>query len=340
LTLALIAGLALAQAATACEICSVYTFLDAKESPTGWSAGLFVQSQTLDTLLDRGDEIDNEAGESIDSLATQVFVGYQWSRRWGVQVNVPYLSRDFVRVAPEADHEAERSAAGARPEHGATLERGSETGLGDVAVLVHYRALERRTTTSVAIVSVYGGAELPTGDSDRLAEAHDHAEASAAERLAVPEHGSGESAVGGHDLALGSGSTDGILGANLFWARGRAKVEVGAQYALRRAGDHDYRIGNEWTWSIEPGWFALLGHRGALGIGLQVNGEDKSEDEHAGERLEGTDLRSILAGPTVFGSWGERWFGKVTLDLPISQDSSGLLLAADRRWRASATVRF
>ena len=54
------AALWLARGAWACDICAVYTAMEAKEAKPGLFAGVFEQWSDFATLQEEGEEIDNQ----------------------------------------------------------------------------------------------------------------------------------------------------------------------------------------------------------------------------------------------------------------------------------------
>ncbi len=324
--------LAAARAASACDICSIYTSLEAREARLGLYTAAFQQYTDFSTLRLDGDEVGNPAGQSLESSQTQLILGYQASHRLGFQVNVPYLDRSFRRPEGEA------------------IESGSESGLGDVALVANWRAVERYGDERVAVWSLHGGVKLPTGDSARLREeaeeGHHGPEDLAAGVRAVTGHHEGHdhglripSGVHGHDLALGSGSVDGVVGTSGFtsWRRLFAATQV--QYALRTEGDHGYRYADDLTWSVEPGVYVWLRHGRSLSLGAQLFGEEKGDDELDGEPLPDTAISAVYAGPKLTYSHGGGFFAELAVDLPLRQETSDLQIVPDSRVRFGLTVR-
>jgi hypothetical protein len=342
--LSLLAVVAPAAPAVACDICSVYMLLEARESRLGLYAGVFEQYADFSTLRLDGTEVDNDAGQYLRSSVTQVLVGYELGRRFGVQANVPLIDRSFRR-----------------PEEGG-METGGVSGVGDVAVVAHWRAIERYDAESAFVWTLLGGVELPTGDTDPLREElgeghhdggeeaeHDEGRAGGpgpgligsliAMGAAHEDHGPA-SGVHGHDLALGSGAVDGLVGTSVFLSHRRFYTRAQLQYAMRTEGDFDYRYADDMTWSVEPGFFLTLAHDRTLGLGVNLSGEHKGEDSLAGERLDDTAIDAIYAGPAVSFSYRTRLFAELDLDLPVEQDNSALQIVPDSRLRLAVTWRF
>jgi hypothetical protein len=328
--LAVLAGGTPAHPAYACDLCAVYAALEARESSPGLYASLFEQYTDFGTLRLDGDKVANEDGQDLRSSLTQVVVGYQFNRRFGVQANVPLIDRSFRR--PEGD----------------AIERGSVSGLGDTTVLAHYRAVERYVGDTTGVWSFLGGVKLPTGDSSRLAEEaaegglgeEPEAAGSGAVLVGAHEDHGEPSGIHGHDLALGSGSVDGLVGTSGFFRWRRWLLNVEAQYVLRRPGGHDYRFADDLTWSVAPGYFVVLDEGRSLSLALAFSGEQKGEDRFAGERATDTAVDAVYAGPALAYASGQRLYAQLAFDLPVEQHNSALQIVPDRRLRCGLTWRW
>src|SRR5262249_49496776 len=139
----------------------------------------------------------NPFDQHLDSVITQVVLGWQFVPRLGVQVNLPFIYRTFRRV--ENDHPAD----------------GTVGGFGDMSMIANATAYEGMLSQGLFRFTLLGGLKLPTGDSALLGEEleeDDHAAAASALRALRPRHAEGAgaangtaNAIHGHDLALGSG---------------------------------------------------------------------------------------------------------------------------------------
>ena len=146
--------------------------------------------------------------------------------------------------------------------------------------------------------------------------------------------------IGGHDLTLGSGSYDGLLGTG-FYARWRRVFLTGAmQYAIRTEGAYDYQFANDWTWIGGPGVYVLLGDTHTLSLQAVVSGETKGLDTLNGETVGDTGVTSVFLGPQLNYTWSSRLSAMVGVDLPVSVVSSGEQVVPTYRVRAAVTFRF
>jgi hypothetical protein len=124
------------------------------------------------------------------------------------------------------------------------------------------RLYEKLTEHSTFRWTVLGGIKFLTGDSDKL-------------NPAEPDFAAG---IGGHDLTLGSGSYDGLVGTG-FYTRWKRWFLTGAmQYAIRTEGDFGYQFANDWIWYGGPGVYLVLGGKSTLAFQAVVSGESKGQD--------------------------------------------------------------
>ena len=178
---------------------------------------------------------------------------------------------------------------------------------------------------------MFGGLKVPTGSTRRLGE---ETRESAEEQVGVP------SGIHGHDLTLGSGSYDGVIGVQVFGRWRRAFAAGSAQYAIRSTGDYDYQFANDTLWSAGPGVFAVLNHDYTLGIQALFSGETKGLDEFRGQPAGDTGLRALYAGPQLLLTWREKLSAQIGVDLPVLLDNTELQIVPGSRLRAALTWHF
>ncbi len=307
--------LALAQSTSfACDLCAVYRSEAAKTTNPGFNVGLFEQFTHFGTMQQDGHKLDNPAGQSLDSSITQFIVGYQFDDRFGLQLNVPYIQRSFRR-----------------PTDTGSIEHGHETGLGDLSLIAHFRGYQHATEQTLFAWDLVGGVKFPTGSSDRIKEELTET---------APAAGVPESGIHGHDLALGSGSFDGIVGTGIFASWQRLFVSGAVQYTIRSRGDFDYRYANDLAWHLKPGAYLWLSHKGTLGLQLALSGEDKGKDDLAGVKAEDTGMTSVFIGPEFSFTWKELLSAELGAEFPVVSDNSALQLVPDYRVKAALTYRF
>jgi hypothetical protein len=321
----------------ACDLCGCYTprIEIAPEKTIGFFAGAAEQFTRFGTDRIDGRKVDNPTGQYLDSSNTQAFVGAKFFHdRFSIQVNVPYIYRQFRR--PE----------------GFDIEHGHESGIGDVSLLAsllvfHKEALfhesgggfskDGKTALSVergepdftTSFTITAGIKAPTGDESRVKEEFNEVEI----------EGAPESGIHGHDLALGTGSWDGVFGAQFSMHYKALFFDAAAQFTWRGQGHYSYRYANDFSWSGGPGVYLLRSARGSLGVQCLVSGETKGTDTFLGEPAEDTGVTALYVGPQIVASFG-RVSAEVGADFPVIMNTTSFQTTPDYRIRAGVTVRF
>ena len=355
--LALVAATAAAQLgvpapARGCDPCAIYTTTEAREDQTGFRIGLGQQFTYFHTLKNSGVTVPNPDGEKIASSITQLMVGYNIFPRFGLQLNVPIIARSYTRVV----------ASG--------VQDGDVDGFGDLSLLATGKLFSWTELDRIVHLIAFAGVKLPSGSSSFLKEevppptcipfpdptACDGGGARAAavdgaQQVPVPpdrypHHGSGPpSGVHGHDLTLGSGSVDGIIGAQAFGNWGRWFATASIQYAARNEGAYDYRFANDLLFNVGPGAYlladdVLYGAPYTLRAQAIFSGETKGTDSIEGMRVGDTGFTGLYLGPYFGFAWGTHLNLELGADLPVLQNTSGLQIVPDYRLRGGVSWRF
>jgi hypothetical protein len=283
------------------------------------------------TLQLDGREVDNPAGQSLNSSITQLVGGYSFNSRFALQINVPLIYRSFKR--PE----------------GFAIDRGTESGLGDVSLLwkfivFHHTAaghgaldfddpknpqIQTHDPDFTVSALLIGGVKFPTGGTSRLKEEFNEME--------VP--GAPISGIHGHDLTLGTGSYDAIIGSQTSLRYKSVFFQADAQLTLRGDGAHQYHFANDLSWSGGPGYYFIRNRQTIVGLQCICSSEHKDVDRFRGQAAEDTGITSVFLGPRVVASYG-KFSGELAAEIPISIDNTALQLVPDYRLRASFGVRF
>lgn len=283
------------------------------------------------TLQLDGDEVDNPTGQYLDSSITQLVAGYSFNSRFALQVNVPLIYRSFER--PE----------------GFTIDRGTESGLGDISLLAKYVLFhtnagehqslsfddpknphfEKHDPDFTASALVIGGVKFPTGGTSRLKEEFNEVE--------VP--GAPESGIHGHDLTLGTGSYDAIIGGQTSLRYKAFFFQADAQFTVRGDGAHQYDFANDLSWTAGPGYYFVRNRQTTVGLEFACSGEHKGTDRFRGQVAEDTGITSVFLGPRVVLSH-KKLSAELAAELPVSIGNTALQVVPDYRLHASVAIRF
>jgi hypothetical protein len=309
----LLVFLAGAASAPACDLCSIYNVNAAEGTRNqGFSVSLAEQFTHFGTLQEDGRRVSNPTHQYLDSSILQAVLDYTINDWATVQLSMPVIYREFQR--PE----------------GFAIDHGTESGLGDISLLANFTPVRIEHMHSTFNWSVFGGVKFPTGDSGRLKE----------ELHETEVEGAPESGIHGHDLALGSGSYDGIAGTAVYARYQRAFFNASVQYAIRTRGDFHYRYANDLMWSGGPGAFLILSEEWTAALQFVVSGEDKGLDRLGGARAEDTGITSVYVGPQFTITWADKLSANVGVDVPVLLDNTSLQTVTDYRVRGAVTWRF
>ena len=334
----------------ACDICGIPNQASPTQQlfDTGWTFNLNQQYASLGTGLNDKSVLDNLADQSLTSSTTQISFGYNFSQGIGVQLMVPYLNRSYLRTFQNR------------------LDSGTVSGIGDAVLSARLSPISDFDRDSTLLWNIQLGVKLPTGNPARLGEELDHLKSESvasssgaahnhdhqklanllhAEHEHEEEHHQDakeittsvpqlpESLVGGHDLTLGSGSVDGLIGTSLFWSSKSFFLNTGAQFFARTRGAYGYQFGNSFQWNLSPGVFLVRDDDLQLGLQFNLSGEHKNQDNLYGTVIDHTGAAYTFMGPQIFASSGEGLNALAGFDLPVSRQTTGSTLVPDYRFR-------
>ena len=149
-------------------------------------------------------------------------------------------------------------------------------------------------------------AKFPTGATSRLKEEfHD------AETPVAPVSG-----IHGHDLTLGTGSYDWVLG-----GQSRCVIRIVSHKLilnLRSAVMARISIGSPTTspGAGDPGYYFVRSKRKIVGCQCVVSDEHKDVDRFRGHEAEDTGITSVFLGPRVVAAFGQV-NGEISAEFPI-----------------------
>jgi hypothetical protein len=190
----------------------------------------------------------------------------------------------------------------------------------------HFEKHEPDFTASALLI---GGIKFPTGGTSRLKEEFNE--------VVVP--GAPESGIHGHDLTLGTGSYDAIIGGQTSLRYKSFFFQADIQFTLRGDGAHQYNFANDLSWSGGPGYYFVRNRRTIVGLQFACSGEHKDVDRFRGQPAEDTGITSVFLGPRLLVSHG-KLSAEFAAELPVSIDNTALQAVPDYRLRASFGVRF
>jgi hypothetical protein len=337
----LFAGAMATWAPRACELCAIYNSTDARgEFKSGFMLALEEQYVAYGTPQLNGEPIRSRYPNALDSSITHLLPSYNFSPRLGISLNIPVIYNSFERT------DLHYFASGPLPILGAKLEteKGHETGIGDLALIGRWSVVDKQGMKYGVVLNLLGGLKLPTGDTSRLREEVEQ-DRFYQKYFVVPgaphdplSHSI--SSIHLHDLALGSGSVDGVLGATLTTRWDRWLVTAQFQYYLRMEGEDSFRYGDDLIATAGPGAYLLLDDRYTVSLRLIATYETMGEDEILGQKSALSGETAWYLGPQAVLTWGTQWSANLGVDLPVRVANRGLQNAADYRLKAGVNWRF
>jgi len=304
----------LAASTSACDLCAIYSASQARgQLGKGPFLGVAEQYTHFGTEQFDGQEVPNLTGQYMNSSISQTFVGYNFNERVGVQFNMPVIHRHFRRPNGEGG-----------------IQTGNVAGIGDASLLGNFVPYLHETKQSTLRWDLLGGIKFPTGSPALLEE-----ETQEVENPVGPP-----SAIHGHDLTLGSGSYDGIVGTGIYTRLKRAFLTANLQYAIRSTGAFDYRFANDLTWAGGPGFYAVLNESYTIALQAIVSGEHKGLDTFEGSPADDTGVTAVYMGPQIIFTWQDKLSAQIAADLPIMINNTALQVVPDYRVRIGVTWHF
>ncbi len=310
--------------ARACDLCAIYNSSNARgDSANSLVFTVAEQFVPYRTLQFEGVKFSLPDPEYVESSFTHLVAGYNFSSRFGVSLNVPIIYRQFRRYDLQSKEE------------------GAIGGVGDAALVGRWTVFQQAKMKSSIIVNLLGGVKLPTGDTDRLKEEFN--QASFYNSLFPPGHQHGvlpATGVHQHDLSLGSGSFDAILGAtvNLRWKRWFFNSQF--QYYFRTEGESTFQYGDDLIVSGGPGAYALLGQKYTLSLQAHAVYDSMARDSILGQKSDHTGMTAWYLGPQLSFTLGERFSAQAGVDGPLRIGNNGFQSVPDYRLHGSLTRRF
>jgi hypothetical protein len=278
-----------------------------------------------------GVEVANPTGQYLASSNTQMVFGYTFNSRFGLQINLPLIYRSFER--PE----------------GFAIDHGTESGLSDISLLGKFVLFHQETGGRTALefndpknphlemrepdfsvsALLLGGVKFPTGATSRLKEEFNEVE--------VP--GAPESGIHGHDLTLGTGSYDAIVGGQFSLRYKSFFFQSDTQFTLRGDGAHQYHFANDLSWNGGPGYYFVRNPHTIVGVQCACSGEHKGLDRFQGNAAEDTGITAVYLGPRVVASFG-KISCELSVDLPVSMENTAFQVVPDYRLHGSVAISF
>lgn len=280
-----------------CELCSVASSLETpKNGFLSISPALQFQYDYRGTLYKDGSEINNSDKNKVATTTVNFYSGIGLAKNLILDVNVPVISREYGFGAFENRQTT----------------RDSE--IGDMSLILRGFPILSKTSDSETRFGLRGGVSLPTGDDSDL-------------KLETQSPIS--SSIRGRDLSMGSGSTNLVVGSNLYWKKRRFSTYADAQYWFKTEGSENFKYGNE-LWLVGNTSYALLDESDdQFALGANVIYRQFAKDELRSERLSDSGSSSLFVGPAVTLDIAKTFHFKFSYNLPVYTHVNGTQVVSD-----------
>lgn len=293
----------------------------------GFFAGLAEQYTYFNTTQLNGKTLVGGGGENLPlnqqyltSITSEPYLGYNFCGRFGLQLDLPVIYREYEAIIP------------GNPVTFFGKIHDTGFGLGDIRLLGNFGLVKMDTPDHAVDWNATAGIKFPTGKADQLSKTN------------FP------SGITPADLALGSGSYDGVIGTDvsLRWWRFFASGEM--QYDIRSQGAFGYQFGNDLSWYGGPGAYLMQTDDYTLSLQAIVSGDTKGKDTVQGPNsvnpiprtlpVADTAETGVYLGPQINFTWHDAVNAQLGADLPVSIATTGIQIVPTYRIRAVVTVWF
>jgi hypothetical protein len=325
----------LASRSGACDLCAIYNADAARDSRgVGWVATLSESFIPYRTVLLNGKEIHGNNLDFRDASVTHLVPGYNFTPRFGVNVNLPLVYQNFQRT------EVRYRLTGPPT---VRTERGNDFQLGDVSLIGRLALFQKTEMEYSFAADALAGVRFPTGETDRLTD--EVSQTRIYDRFVPPgtPHdplGHTVSGVHQHDLSPGSGSYDGLCGLTVRARWRRLFLNGQFQYYLHTEGASGFQYGDEIMISGGPGVYLLLGKRCTLNLQANASYDSIARDRILDRISDRTGSTSWYLGPQIGLSLQQRFSGAAGIDVPLHVTNNGLQNRPDYRVHVSLAYRF
>jgi hypothetical protein len=146
--------------------------------------------------------------------------------------------------------------------------------------------------------------------------------------------------VHGHDIALGSGSFDSLVGGQMFALYDRYYWRTEIQYTVRTRGSFGYEYADDLIVDAGTGVYLWRNDTYRVGLGAAVASDTKGKDNVHGNKLDDTGITSLYAGPHLTFTWANSLDAELIVDIPGILNNTSLQIVPDYRIRAGLAWRF
>jgi hypothetical protein len=321
--------------AAACDLCAIYGAANARgEFGSGFVFSASGQFTPFRATQLNGEKINSPNQDYLDRSITHLVAGYNFTPRIGLSLNVPFQYSAFQRT----DYRYSLTAPPVL-----STQQGSESGLGDVALVTRWTVLRKIKMEYSLVVDLLGGAQLPTGNTSWIRDEVQQAEIfQSFLPPGTPHDPLSHSVATIHEdmLSPGSGSYDGVFGAtvNSHWDRWLLNSQF--QYYLRTPGESGFQFGDEIIVSGGPGAYLLLKDSCTLSLQANATYDTIGRDSLLNTDSDRTGSTAWYMGPRLALTVGRHFSANLAVDLPLRIANNTLQSVPNYVFHAGLAWRF
>jgi hypothetical protein len=272
-------------------------------------------------MYDDGKEIVNLSSAEETYITHQVSMYYHIGEGFSASLYLPFVNR-YQSGSGEAPHHSMGSTIGSSqtPQHGTATEpyNYQVNGLSDIAIYGRYRLIGDEASSFFMTVSA--GVKLPTG--------------------ATNVHNDEGELLNPH-IQAGTGSTDPLLGLDMFYGGGDYSLSLNLMSCYPTKGAQNYQFGTMLNYSIN-GKYNLLnfGDMNSIIAALGVSGELHGGETMNGEAVANTGGNTTYVFPGIQLLVGNMFTFDLSYHIPITHALKGTQLGESYKVMAGAQYLF
>jgi hypothetical protein len=275
----------------------------------------------LGKMYDDGEEIVNSSDAQETYITHQVSMYYHIGGKFSASVYLPFVNR-FQSGNGEPPHGNLDNAivSSQTPQHGTMADpyHDQVNGLSDIAIYGRYRLFDDEESSFFMTVSA--GVKLPTGATNAI---NDEGE------LLNPH------------IQAGTGSTDPLLGLDMFYGGGDYSVSLNLMSCYPTKGAQNYQFGTMLNYSIN-GKYNLLnfGKMNSIIAAFGVSGELHAAETMSGESVANTGGNTTYVFPGIQLLVGNMFTFDLSYHYPVMHVLKGTQLGESYKVMAGAQYLF
>ncbi len=269
------------------------------------------------TMLTGSSDTPDAADEKIATTLVNLYYSHNILEETNLDINLPVVSQAYTE----------------RPNY--TYDSGRDTSLGDLSLLLTFRPFFGVKDDKLVDWRIRAGVKLPTGDSGEL---KNYPNTNSLPRPGDPVYPT--SAVHPYDRALGSGSTDWIVGSSYVVRYEEFFGVLDGQFIGRTTGENDFKFGDTITAHAMPGYIFSQTRGNEFSILMDASYRYSAQSSYDGQTVDDSGQTAFTLGPQLMANFQKQTIVSIGIDIPLYQSVEGTQLASDYEILAAVMTGF